>query len=506
MTKMNRNVFFGWRTLALWSLVIILSIPQTGCVSFEESLVSGRKRAYGYTWAQEVEIGKEADASIIVQYGLYDNDELEQYITRLGEELLAVSHLRRDDTPAEMRSTPFTFRLLDSPVVNAFALPGGYIYITRGLLAHLDNEAQLAVVIGHEIGHVVGRHASKRAAVQQFGQLGVVAVAAGAQGIFGGNAGQEALNTAGTAAGLMFLSHGRDDERESDRLGVEYGALTGYQASEGSEFFRSLKRISDKAGQSIPSFLSTHPDPGEREQEIIRMANGWSQQVKMDKIHRNEFLARVEDIVVGDDPRQGYTENNVFYHPTLRFQFPVPAGYQVINQPSQVAIVEPNQNAIMVFSIASDVNSAQQAGTNFASQEGITVIQQGATTVNGLTAYDVLANATDDQANEFQLVVRYVEYSGNIYSFLSYTAKDSYDTYQPVFYSTLDGFRQLTDQRKINVSPTRLDIVTTSRAGAFSSFLPSTLPRGFTAEDIAIMNQVTVNEQIPTGTRIKIPK
>ena len=503
---MKRNVLNSWRTLTLWSFVFILFVPLSGCVSFEQSLVTGNKRAYGYTWAQEVEIGKEADASIIVQYGLYDDDDLERYITRLGEELLAVSHLRREDTPAEMRNTPFTFRLLDSPVVNAFALPGGYIYITRGLLAHLDNEAQLAVVLGHEIGHVVGRHASKRAATQQFGQLGVIAVAVGAQGIFGGNAGEEALNTVGTAAGLMFLSYGRDDERESDRLGVEYGALTGYESSEGSKFFQSLKRISEKSGSSIPSFLSTHPDPGEREQEIIRMAAGWEQQVTMDKIRRNEYLALLDNIIVGDDPRQGYTENNIFYHPTLKFQFPVPAGYQVINQPSQVAIVEPNQNAIMVFSIASDVNSAQQAGSNFAAQEGITVLQQGGTTVNGLTAYDVLANASDEQSNEYQLVARYVEYGGNIYSFLSYTAKASYDTYRPVFYSTIDGFRRLTDQQKINVSPTRMDVITTTRAGAFSSFLPSPLPKGFTAEDIAILNQVNLNDQVARGARLKIPR
>ena len=503
---MNRNVIIGWRKLALWSLVFILFVPLSGCVSFEESLVSGRKRAYGYTWAQEVQIGKEADASIITQYGLYDDPELEQYITRLGEELLAVSHLRREDTPAEMRNTPFTFRLLDSPVVNAFALPGGYVYITRGLLAHLDNEAQLAVVLGHEIGHVVGRHASKRAATQQFGQLGVIAVAAGAQGIFGGNAGEEALNTVGTAAGLMFLSYGRDDERESDRLGVEYGALTGYESAEGSKFFESLKRISEKSGSSIPSFLSTHPDPGERELEIVRMAGEWETQVSMTKVRRDEYLALIDNIVVGDDPRQGYTENNVFYHPTLKFQFPVPAGYQVINQPSQVAILEPNQNAIMVFTIASDVNSAQEAGSNFAGQEGITVIEQGATTVNGLKAYDVLANATDDQGAEYQLVARYAEYGGNVYSFLSYTAKASYDTYRPVFYATIDGFRRLTDQQKINVSPTRLDVITTSRTDAFTSFLPDPLPRGFTAEDIAIINQINVIDTISRGYKIKIPR
>ncbi len=489
-----------------WALFLIVVMLGTGCVSVERSLVSGRKRAYGYTWEQEIGIGKEADQSIIVQYGLYDNPALEKYIDDLGQELLAVSHLRRPDTPAEMKTTPFTFRLLDSPVVNAFALPGGYVYITRGLLAHLENEAQLAVVLGHEIGHVVGRHASKRAASQQFGQLAVIAGAIGAQSVFGGTAGEDVLNTAGTAASLLFLSYGRDDERESDRLGVEYGALTGYKSGEGAEFFRSLKRLSDKAGQSIPSFMSTHPDPGEREITIQQLASEWEGQVSMTKVDAPGYLAKIDNIVVGDDPRQGYVENGVFYHPQLKFQFPVPNGYNVINQPTQVALVASDQQAIMVFTIASEVSTAADAGAKFAAQEGITVVSQKATSVNGLKAYDVSATAADQQGTQYELAVRYIEYSNNVYSFMAYTGASVFDSYSREFFSTLDGFRTLTDQSKINVQPSRIDIITTSRAGTLSAFLPANLPKGFTAEDVAILNQVELNESLPQGTRLKIPK
>ncbi len=489
-----------------WTLFLIVILFGTGCVSFEKSLVSGRKRAYGYTWQQEVQLGTEADQSIIAQYGLYDNPALEKYISDLGQELLAVSHLRRPETPAEMKSTPFTFRLLDSPVVNAFALPGGYVYITRGLLAHLDNEAQLAVVIGHEIGHVVGRHGSKRAATQQFGQLGVILGAVGAQSVFGGNAGQEVLNTAGTAASLLFLSYGRDDERESDRLGVEYGALEGYDSAEGAEFFRSLKRLSDKAGQSIPSFMSTHPDPGERENTIKQMAAEWKSQLQMNRVEANEYLAKIDNMVVGDDPRQGYVENGMFYHPELKFQFPVPSGYSVINQPTQVALVDADQKAIMVFSIASEVKTAADAGAKFAAQEGITVINQKATSINGLSAYDVSAKAADEQGTEYELAARYIEYSNSVYSFLAYTGASTFETYSRGFYSTLDGFRTLTDQSKINVVPSRLDVITTPRAGTLSAFLPANLPKGFAIEDIAIINQIEVTDTLPKGTRIKIPK
>jgi predicted Zn-dependent protease len=186
--------------------------------------------------------------------------------------------MRRPDTDAQFRETPFTFRVLDSPVVNAFALPGGYIYVTRGLLSHLDNEAQLAVVLGHEIVHVAARHASRRAFEQQLGQVGLLGGAILGGQVFGGQAAQAILDLGGTAAQLLFLRYGRDDEREADELGVEYAALVGYQTEEAAEFFRSLRRIGEEQQQGLPTWMSTHPDPGEREQSMhrLRTANGVS--------------------------------------------------------------------------------------------------------------------------------------------------------------------------------------------------------------------------------------
>src|SRR5690606_24269632 len=142
-----------------------------------------------------------------------------------------------------------------------FALPGGYIYVTRGLMAHVQNEAQLAVILGHEVGHVAARHASKRAFQQQLGTIGLIGGAIGGELL--GLPGGQILEAGSTITQLMFLSYGRDDERESDLLGVEYAALNHYEAAEGAHFFETLKRISESAGQEIPSFLSSHPDPGE---------------------------------------------------------------------------------------------------------------------------------------------------------------------------------------------------------------------------------------------------
>ena len=216
-------------------LVLVAAVFFAGCV-VQRSPITGQKRAYGYSWAEEIKIGQESDPQIVAQFGLYDDERLAAYVTRIGEAVLAESHLRRPDAAPEYRNTPFTFRVLDSPVVNAFALPGGYIYVTRGLLSHLNNEAQLAVVLGHEVTHVAARHASQRAATQQFGMIGLIGAAIGGQAILGGSAGENILDLGSTAAGLLFLQYGRDDERESDRNGVDYAARVGYKPGEASAF------------------------------------------------------------------------------------------------------------------------------------------------------------------------------------------------------------------------------------------------------------------------------
>ena len=204
-----------------WIVLLIVALAASGCTTGVNP-VSGNRRAYGYSWEEELRLGEQADQQIVQQYGLYDDEEVQAYVDRVGQDILEESHMRRADTPEQFRNTEFTFRVLDSPIVNAFALPGGYVYVTRGLMAHVNNEAQLAVVLGHEIAHVAARHASQQAAKQQFAQLGLIAGAIGGElaGVSGGNI----LQLGSQATQLLFLKYGRDNERESDRLGGEYAS------------------------------------------------------------------------------------------------------------------------------------------------------------------------------------------------------------------------------------------------------------------------------------------
>lgn len=485
-------------------VVVLATVLFAGC-AVSTSPITGKKRLYGYTWAQEVQIGKESDPQIVAQFGLYDDDRLAAYVTRIGEAVLAESHLRRPGADPEFRNTPFTFRVLDSPVINAFALPGGYIYVTRGLLSHLNNEAQLAVVLGHEVTHVAARHASQRAASQQLGTLGLIGVALGGQAIFGGNTAGNVLDIGGTAAGLLFLRYGRDDERESDQNGVDYAARVGYKTSEASAFFNSLKRINQQQeGGGIPSFLSTHPDPGEREQTIQRISARWEQQ-GANIVEQEDYYAMLGNLVLGEDPRQGYVERGVFYHPELKFSFPVPSGYQVVNQPTQVGMVEPNQNAFLIFSIAQDVSSASEAASKLTAEEGIEAVDSGTATVSGNRAHYVLADVQTDNG-EVRLLSYYIEYGGQVYSFLGYSAKSSFSTYRNALEGSMRGFDRVTDQRVLNVQPSRLNFVTASRSGTFRSFIPANMPEQFTPEGLAILNQVDLDTQIARGQTLKLPR
>jgi len=487
-----------------YTILLAMVTFSVGCVSLEHSPVTDSRRAYAYTWQQELELGREADEQIIDYYGMYNNDALTNYVSAIGERVLEHSHFRRDNTRAEYANIAFTFRVLDSPVVNAFALPGGYNYVTRGLLAHMTSEAQLAMVIGHEIAHVAARHASQQALRQQAGQILLIGTAVLGEELLG-IPGQEVIGLGESAAQLLFLSYGRDAERESDRLGVEYAAMAGYAAAEGAAFFTALKRISDKAGHSIPSHLSSHPDPGEREVDIARRAATWKEQgFPQETVNQDEFYQAIDGMIMGDNPREGFTREGVFYHPDLAFSFSVPSGWTLINERSQVVLVSDNQQAVTIFSVPG-VASPAEAVDEIGNLEQITVNARESVQIGGLPA--VVMNGTMmNEGTAYYIEVTGIAHRGNVYRFLSYTQQNAVQTYAASMQQSSQSFRDVTDQGILDMQPARIRIVRADRTDRFSSFLPSDLPPGLDAQDIAIMNQVELDETVSTGTLLKLPR
>ena len=495
-----RLVTQGARLSAVAALVVTLS----ACGTTNRNLVTGEDQQGAYSWAQEVQLGQQADQQIQAQFGVYDDAQLNDYVQRVAQDVLQTSAYTDTSTPAEIRNSPFTFRVLDSPVVNAFALPGGFVYVTRGLMAFLENEAQLAVVLGHEIGHVLGRHSSQQAAKAQRNQFGVLGAAVLGGIIGGGQVAEGILNVGGTGAQLLQLKYGRGAEREADLAGVAYAEFAGYDATEASRFFRSLERLGQNAGQSVPNFLSTHPNPGERAQTIPQLAES-DPRYQGTEVRAAEFLGEIEGIVLGDDPRQGFTEGSAFYHPELRFRFDYPQGWQTQNSPQAFVMGEPNGRAVIQLTIAQGT-TAEGAARTLANQQGVQVQNATALSIDRNSAYRVEGTAAQ-QNGAVGFSATFIEYGGTVYQILGLTAQQSLNQYLRAFRSTADSFERLTDSRYLNRQPSRLEVTTVQSPTSIQALLRGrTLPSGLTAEDVAIMNQVQLGETLRAGQRVKLPE
>lgn len=472
-----------------------------GSCAVQNSPVTGQKRLYGYTWEQEKQLGREADSQIIEYYGLLDDPEITDYVNRVGQKVLQESHMRREGTDAQFRNTEFTFRVLNSPVINAFALPGGYNYVTRGLLTHMTSEAQLAMVLGHEVAHVAARHASQQALQQQAGSLLLVGSAILGQELLGVPA-QQVLELGGTAAQLLFLRYSRDAERESDKLGVEYAAMAGYDASEGAAFFTTLKRLSDQSGSSIPGFMSSHPDPGEREKDIVNRSVGWkSEGYAQEFVGQDELYKALNGMIIGENPREGFVESNIFYHPELAFQFNKPTGWNLINEPSKVIVLPEDQKSVTIFSI--EQGSVTEVLNEFANNEQISVSSREKLQISGLPAERLTATLVDGEKS-YGLMITALAYDERTYQFFSYSMQTDFDDARSNFVQIATSFRRLTDQSKLGIQPARIAIKTINTPARFSSLLPEKLPFGITPEGMAILNQVNLDDVIQPGTKLKM--
>lgn len=488
-----------------WFAIMLLLVAGVGC-SIQKNPVSGTTRAFAYSWQEEIELGQQSDPQIVAQFGVYQDEALAEYVSEIGGRMLEESHLRRPDAEEKWKNTEFTFRLLDSPVINAFALPGGYVYFTRGILAHFNNEAQFAVVMGHEIGHVAARHASQRALRQTIGQVAVVGGSILGQELLG-LPGESLMNMSSQAAQLLFLSYSRENERESDALGVEYAARWGYDAAEGSALFTTLQRISENEGQQIPGFASTHPDPGEREEQIPEMARQWEAE-GYEQTERNQerYMELIDGMIFGENPRHGFRDGDSFIHPDMAFRWDVPANWELMNETSRVVMVSPEQDAVTMMGMPPDVDSPRALVQSFVQSEGITAVEQGEVNrSDGREAWYAIADAALQDGTEVRLRLDALNHNESVLQFLSYTVLERFNTWSSSFASIASSFRDLEDPALLSVQPVRLQVFRAERSGTFSSFLPNELPMEIEPEDIAILNQMELNGSVESGQWVKIP-
>jgi predicted Zn-dependent protease len=452
--------------------------------------VTGNRQLVLMSEAQEIEMGKSADPQIIQQYGLYPDKALQDFINEKGKKMAAISH---------RPNIEYNFRIVDSDILNAFAIPGGYVYFTRGIMAHFNNEAEFAGVLGHEIGHIAARHSVAQQRNALLGQLGIIAGVIIAPDL------AQFAETASQGVGLLLLKFSRDAERESDRLGVEYSSKIGYDAMQMANFFQTLQRESEASGsQELPGFLSTHPNPGDRYTTVSKLAKEWKQKLNLTnpQENRNAYLKRIEGLIYGEDPQQGYVENNTFYHPVLKLAFPIPQNWSYLNSPTAFQMAPKDGKAMMMLTLAQG-NSLKGAADTILKRYNLQAVEAKEVSVNGLNALAFIADQKQEQQT-LRTLSYIIQYNNNLYHLIGVSTLADFNNYSASFSNTMQNFRQLTDQAKLNKKPDRVRIKTINQATTLEQAL-----RGYGIEqkrlqEMAILNGMKLNEKLPAGTLIKI--
>jgi predicted Zn-dependent protease len=453
---------------------------------------TGRREIVLVSESQEIAMGQQSDVQAREEYGVVDNAPLQAYVQAMGRKLVAVSH---------RPNLEWHFTVVDSPVVNAFAIPGGYIYLTRGILAYLGSEAELAGVIGHEIGHVTARHTVRqltRAQLAQIG-LGVGTVLSPTFGQFG--------NLADNGIGLLFLRFSRDSEREADQLGVEYASRAAYDPREVSNFFEVLGRLSAAGDrETIPGWLSTHPDPPARVETTRMLAREWIQMLGLTPermtINRDSLVRSIDGLVFGNDPREGFSEGREFYHPALQFQIAFPEGWQVENTRTAVLALDPQKAAQMQLSVAKVPagTSAVDYARDLAAQ-GMVPQRSEETTINGNRAF-VGTYAVRGESGPLAVLAAFIEYRNQIFEIVGVTSDAR--RYGDALDRSIRSFARLSNQRILRAEPDRLRVYIAREGDTLSAIAQRNSNPRVNADQLAILNRMAIEQPITPGRVLKI--
>jgi len=451
--------------------------------------VSGKQELMLLSEKEEIHLGREKDVQIIKQYGLYEDPKLAAYLNDLCQRLGRVSHRPH---------LAYNLKILDVSVINAWAVPGGYVYFTRGILAMVNSEAELGSLVGHEIGHITARHSAKQLSKAQVAQLGL-----GLGAIFTDSSILTGL--AQNLVGLLFLRFSRDNEREADRLGVEYSSKLGYDSAQMAGFFETLEKMNQASDRSgLPGWFFTHPSPENRLQMVRERAKEWRQ--KLDQkdliLNRDSYLKQVDGLIVGDDPRYGYVEGNVFYHPDKRFQFPVPAKWKLSQKPSQIHMVSEPQGAEILFN-ESPFLSSQEAASIFTTQYKPSVIRSDAMKVNGFPSQRIISDLQDQQ-RVLRVMSYFIEKDQKVFIFHGVSPSGTYPRYEATFDHTMRQFKTLSDPIRIHVKPDRIRVRTTRTSDTLGNTLRSFGVPDEKLKEMALLNGGDINQVIPANTLIKV--
>jgi predicted Zn-dependent protease len=483
MVNMLRVPFFT-RSRSRGLVWLFAGIAASGCAT---NPATGANQLMLVSEDQEIAMGRQADTAVIATIGLYPDAAWQSYIQQFGARIAATT---------ERPNLPWTFRVVDDPAVNAFALPGGFVYVTRGLLSHLTNEAELASVVGHEIGHVTARHTAAEMSKQELIGLGLAA------GSMVSSQVAKYAGTANQALGILYLKFSRDDESQADQLGLRYMRRANFDPRQMPEVFRMLDRLDAAGGGGrLPTWLETHPSPANRVAAITTQIAALPQDFSATVVNRDSYERLLDGLVFGNDPRQGYFTGSEFFHPVLRFRITFPSGWTLSNGAQAVVAVSPQGDGAVELSQASGA-SADAAARAFAAQQGITSGTATRVTLSGgLGAVSTPFSAATTNGT-LSGTALFVDYGGGVYSIVGYATAARWSSYQGVAERAERSFQPLTDPAALNVQPQRVDIVTVGSSTTIGQMAQGRASP-VTAALLALINQVELQTPFASGRLVK---
>jgi predicted Zn-dependent protease len=475
---------------------LIVAAVVGGCAT---NPVTGGKDVVLTSEAKEIEMGRQAHPQVLQQYGRYDDEALQQYVNSVGQRIAAASH---------RPNLQYTFTVLDSADVNAFALPGGFVYITRGIMAYLNSEAELAAVLGHEIGHVTARHSVRQ-------QTGATAAGVGAMvvGILTGSG--DLANVAGAAGTALVRGYGRDMELEADRLGAEYLNRIGYAPEEMIDVVRLLKnqeqleiqmaRQENRQPRVYHGVFSTHPDNDTRLKEVVLAARK-VQNTEERPDNRDAYLTRLNGLPMGDSRAQGIVRGSRFYHGDLGITVAFPTGWVVDNQQAQVLAYPENKEAMIMVSAAAPPQGVAPKEFLGRLLQGSTTTSSGPLNVNGLQGYTATVRSTGlPWGNQGPARVAVVYYNNLAYVFKGAPRQAAgMSSFDPLFNSSVNTFRRLKDNEFPQAEPDKIRIVQVRPGTTIEALAQKSPVKKYAAERLRLLNDLYPDKQPVAGQKIKI--
>ncbi|MEY4270063.1 MAG: hypothetical protein RLZZ58_1279 [Pseudomonadota bacterium] len=499
---MGRHGFLGAAALAVAGMTL-------GTMAYDspaqaKSKVKTIKTATSIS-AKEKAQGAEAHPQLMQEFGGAYTGAQAAYVTRVGQNIAVQSGMSN-------ATSDFTVTLLNSPVNNAFAIPGGYVYVTRQLMALMNDEAELAGVLGHEVGHVAAMHSKKRqGAAQRNVLLGVLAtVVGGAIGDNGGLAGAVGgllQNNALQLAQLATLSFSRGQELQADELGVRYLSSAGYDPMALSTMLKSLAdqttldaRVAGQDARSLPEWASTHPDPASRVVNAASLATKTGS--TSTKRSSDAFMSALDGVLYGDDPKEGVIEGRDFLHPDLKIGFTIPAGFGMQNGTTAVSIAgQSGQGEFSTMAYAGNMETYIAAV--FKKVGGETAIKYGTvqrTTINGIPV-GYSSGRVAGQSGEVDVTVFAYEFSGTqAFHFATIAKAGGSNVFDPMYASV----RRLTDAQAAAIKPREIDVVTVKKGDTIASLATRMAYGDFQVDRFLVLNRLAAGAALTPGQKVKV--